>query len=145
MKWYLIFLILTLGSCVTQKKCLQKFPPTETHDSSYVERINMVPVYIHGDTLDVNTPIRCPDQEVLQVENSRLRLNIRILNGKLFATTEIKPDTVFVPVKEIVIKEKEVRIPKPVKWIPPIFKWTFGICIALVVLLIAWITKKFWI
>jgi hypothetical protein len=145
MKWYLLLIFLLVSSCVTQQKCLQKFPPTNSRDSSYVSTITMVPIYVHGDTLDVNAPIRCPDQEVLQVENSRLRQNIRILNGKLFSTTEIKPDTVFVPQEKIVIKDHEVRIPQPVKYIPTIFKWTFGICIAIVVFLIAWFTKKFWI
>jgi len=140
-----LFMMFIGISCVTQSKCLKKYPPTSTSDSTYIEKITLVPIYIEGDTFDVNVPIRCPDQEVMFVENSKLKQTIRILNGKLLSSTEIKPDTVRIPVKEILITEKRVEVPMPVKYVPQIYKISLYVCITLIVLIIAWIVKKFWI
>jgi|SRR3972149_6114276 len=116
-----IFSILLLSSCVTQKKCLQKFPPTVTRDSIYVETIKDVPVYLSGDTVKIETPINCPDQDLVKYENTRLKQQISILNGKLVSNTQIKPDTIIVKVPEVKITVKEVKVPQPIKFIPKLY------------------------
>ena len=118
-----IILIFLSGSCVTQKKCLQKFPPSVTRDSSFVQKISMVPVMLPGFSNNIEVPVRdCPDQMLSDIENSKLKQQIQILNGKLISTTFIKPDTVKVPVIETIIQNNEVKVPQPVKFIPPIYK-----------------------
>ena len=41
----------------------------------------------------------CPDQDVVTIENSKLKQQIRILNGRLISMTEVKPDTASIPCK----------------------------------------------
>jgi hypothetical protein len=125
----IVTVVIIANSCITQKKCLQRFPAAR--DSTYIEKLSIVPIYVPGDTFDLNVPIRCPDQDIVQVENSHLKQVIRILNGKLLSSTEIKPDTIRVPVKEIQIKVNEVKVPEPVKYIPLIYKYAMRICIFL--------------
>lgn len=120
---FILIIIVLLSSCVTQKKCLQKFPPTETRDSSYVEKITMKPVAMPGFSHNLQVPvINCPDQLLADVENSKLKQQIQILNGKLISNTIIKPDTVFVPQVETHTIINEVKVPQPVKIIPPFYK-----------------------
>jgi hypothetical protein len=100
-----------------------------------------MPVYLPGDTVNLIVPIKCPDQDVAVMENSKLKQVIRILNGKLSSITEIKSDTVKVFVKDINQKVKEVIIPPPVKYIPRIYLIAFWMDIGLllaVALFIAW-------
>jgi hypothetical protein len=123
----IVTVVIIASSCVTKKKCLQRFPAAR--DSAYVEKLSLVPIYVPGDTFNINVPVRCPDQDIVQVENTHLKQVIRILNGKLLSSTEIKPDTIRVPVKEIQIKVNDVKVLEPVKYIPKIYKYTMRICI----------------
>ena len=135
--------IIVLSSCVTQKKCLQKFPPSASTDSVYIEKVKEVPVYLPGDTVNVEIPVSCPDQDLIKVENSKLKQEILIIKGKLISKLTVKPDTVKVPVIQTIEKIKEVKVPEPVKYVPKIakaFAWIGGLCIAL---LIAYISRKF--
>lgn len=130
-----LFLAL-LSGCVTQRKCNLKFPPSVQRDSIYVETVKEIPVLIPGDTINLEIPINCPDQDIVFVENFKLRQQIRILNGKLVSNTLIKPDTVFVHTKETITKTKEVKVLQPVKFIPKFFKfctWGFVFIILLII------------
>lgn len=123
MKKLLIILTSLLSvSCVTQKRCSEKFPITSSKDSIYIETIKEVPYYIEGDSILIEVPSDCDDIDPIIVENSRLRQVISILNGKLTSKTDIKPDTVIIPVKEIKEVIKEVKVSDPVKFVPKIYK-----------------------
>lgn len=142
-KLLLILCIIFCVSCVTQKKCYQKFPPKETRDSSYVEKITIKPVAIPGFSNNISTPvINCPDQLLVDIENSKLKQKIAILNGKLIAQTDIKPDTIKVPVVEALIKVKEVKIPQPVKYVPKFYKYCLVFSLLVLVYIILRIFKK---
>jgi len=122
----ILFLALLMSfagtSCITQRKCLDKFPPSVQRDSIYIETVKETPVPIPGDTIKVDVPINCPDQDVVTVENSKLKQQIKILNGRLVSNTEIKPDTVYVHTKETKTITKEVKIPQPVRFVPDLYK-----------------------
>jgi len=120
MKYLIILAIVVLSSCVTAKKCNIKFPPSITRDSIYVETVKKVPVYIKGDSILVEVPIDCPDQEVIISETGKLKQIISILNGKLSAKTNLKPDTIFVDRIDTRIEIKRIEVPTPVKFTP---KW----------------------
>lgn len=122
---FLAIAVLFLTSCVTQRKCTLKFPPTVTRDSIYIETIKEIPIPIPGDTIRVEAPINCPDQDIVSMENSKLKQQIRILNGKLISNTLIKPDTIKVFVPKIEIRVKEVKVPQPVKFIPKLYLIAF--------------------
>lgn len=132
---FVCFMLLT--SCVTQKRCFDKYPPSR--DTTYIEKIKEVKVPIAGDTVSLIVPIKCPDQDIASIENSRLKQVIRILNGKLSSITEIKPDTIIVNTTEIKTVVKEVSnpekfIPKPVQ----VLAWFGASCILLILACIAW-------
>jgi len=140
----LLFALLSVFalSCVTQRKCLLKFPPTTTIDSVYIEKVKEVPIYIPGDTINIIAPINCPDQDVASFENSKLKQQISILKGKLISNTIVKPDTVKVTVTETVTKVKEVIVTQPVKFVPGIYKSALMICILIFAGAFAWFGIK---
>lgn len=124
-----LFLILTvlLASCATQRRCSLKFPVQSSRDSIYVEKLKEVPVYLKGDTVKIDVPVNCPDQDIVSIENGKLKQQIKILNGKLVSKTEIKPDTVIINTVETVTNTVEVKVPEPVKVVPKFYKYcTFG-------------------
>jgi len=136
-KFYLLFLIVTLlSSSCSQRWCNVRYPPIASKDSIYVETIKKIPVLIPGDTIRVNAPvINCPDQDIVSVENSKLKQQIKILNGKLFSSTLIKPDTIKVFVPQIKIRVKEIKVPEPIKYVPKIIKlfaWIGATCLLLI-------------
>lgn len=145
-KMLLLALAVMFGtlSCITQRKCLERYPPST--DSVYIEKLKEVPIYIEGDTITVKVPVNCPDQDVATYENVKLRQTIRILNGKLLSSTELKPDTVKVYVPEI--HSTVVKVPEPVKYIPKIYKDAMIICIvifALVFVFLGWKAYKMFV
>ena len=118
----ILFLALFVASagCITQKRCAERFPPVSSLDSIYIETVKEIPVLIPGDTVKIDVPVNCPDQELVNIETAKLKQVIQILNGKLQSNTLIKPDTVIVTVTntETVIKE----VPHPIEVIPERFK-----------------------
>jgi len=139
---FLAVFVLFLTSC-SQRWCNTHYPVQTSKDSVYIETIKEVPVIIPGDTVNVEIPINCPDQDLVDIETAKLKQTIKILNGKLVSNTNIKPDTVFVHTKETKTVTKEVKVSVPEKYVPKIvkvFAWVGGICL---VLLIAWFILKF--
>lgn len=135
--WILILLILST-SCITQQKCFERFPPNR--DTTYIEKVREINVPVPGDTVNLIVPIKCPDQDVAVMENSKLRQVISILNGKLSSVTTIKPDTIKVPVTEIKTVVKEVS--KPEKYIPKFYIYCTWLLIGLVVAVVAYLSWK---
>jgi len=140
-----LLLILTafLGSCVTQRRCTNKFPVRSSKDSIYIENVKEVPVYLPGDSIKVNIPINCPDQELVNMETGKLKQQISILKGRLISNTIIKPDTVFVHTKETVTKTKEVKVPEKIKFVPKFFKFCTWGFIFIILAVIAYFVIKY--
>ena len=109
-----------LASCTTSKRCAKKFPSVARVDSVYIETLKEVKITIPGDSILIEVPIDCHDQELVVYESGKLKQHIRILNGKLQSMTNLKPDTVIVTVKEKETKIVNVRIPVEVRYVP---KW----------------------
>lgn len=142
---FIVFLCV-LSSCVTQRRCNIKYPPSVARDSIYIETVKEIPVIIAGDTVNIEVPIDCPDQELIYMENTRLRQTVRILNGKLISNSNIKTDTVYVKVVETKIVVKEVKVPQPVKYVPRIYKQAMSIVIFIFIaafVFIGWKAYKF--
>ncbi len=132
---FFLFLAILTTSC-SKRWCSSHYPPIASKDSIYVETIKEIPVLIPGDTIRVNTPvINCPDQDIVSMENSKLKQQIKILNGKLISSTLIKPDTIKVFVPKIEIRVKEIKVLEPIKFVPKIvslFAWIGGSCVLLI-------------
>jgi len=137
----LIILTLFLTAC-SQRWCNTRYPAETSKDSVYIETIKEVPVVIPGDTVNVEVPVNCPDQDLVNVETAKLKQTIKILNGKLVSNTNIKPDTVFVHTKETKTVTKEVKVSVPEKYVPKIYKQALSICIVIFALVFAWIGWK---
>lgn len=141
LKTILIVLVILIAftGCVTQRKCNLRFPTENTKDSIYIETIKEIPVILPADTINVEVPVNCPDQDLVNVETSKLKQEIKILNGKLVSKTQIKQDTVFIHTKETKTITKEVKEPQPVKYIPKVIKilaWTGGTGLTLLLVII---------
>ena len=121
-KLAIIIMCLIFTSCVTQKKCNEKFPSTASIDSIRIETVKEIPVYLPGDSILIDVPADCSDIEPVVFENGKLKQTISILSGKLTSLTNIKPDTLYVPVTEVKTVVKEVKVPEKVKYVPNIIK-----------------------
>jgi hypothetical protein len=139
----LLAVVILFASCVTQKRCLQKFPPSVIRDSIYVETLKEVKVPVKGDTIKIDVPVNCPDQDVVSfIENSVLSQEIKILNGRLTSLTKIKPDTIKIYVPEIHEKIKEVKVSVPQKYIPKVYLIAFYLWIGVIVAVAGYISLK---
>ncbi len=147
MKTHLILAFISVLSVSCSKQwCSSHYPPISSKDSIYIENIKEIPVYLPGDTINIDVPINCPDQDVAIFENTQLRQQIRILNRRLVSNTQIKPDTVKVYVTETKTVVNTVKVPEPVKYIPRIYKQSLSICVFIFIcafLFIGWKAYKF--
>ena len=136
-----LFVLTLFGSC-TAKWCAKKFPQVAQVDSIYVETLKEVEIPLPGDTIEIEIPIDCPDQEVGTMEIGRLKTQISILNKKLTSKTTIKPDTVKIYVPEIHEKVTIEKKPIEVRYIPKFNKVMTWLGIAFILGLIAYIGLK---
>jgi hypothetical protein len=120
-----------------------KFPMQSSRDSIYIESIKEIPVPLPGDTIRVDVPINCPDQDIVKIENSKLKQEISIIKGKLISNTTIKPDTVFIHTKETKIITEKVKVPPPVRYVPKFYKYCALILISLVIITIIYFVLKY--
>jgi len=128
-------------SC-SQRWCNAKYPQIASQDSLYIETIKEVPVYLPGDSILVDVPVDCPDQDLVNIETGKLKQQIRILNGRLIASTNIKPDTVYIHSKETITKTNVVKVPEKIKFIPKFFKFcTWGFVFIVLSVIVYFVIK----
>lgn len=135
----LLSIVLALSSCASKKRCGIKFPCVagSNVDSSYIEKIKHVPIYIPGDSIvNTVTVYDCPDQDLLLQDNDQLQQSLKIVNGKLIQALNIKPIEKLIPVKQIEIKVEKQYIPVPEKYIPKWMKYITGSAILILALFI---------
>jgi hypothetical protein len=150
-KWAAIVLIALafFNSCVTQRRCLEKFPPTTTTEirDSISYRDTTIYVPIPTDTVRDSIPVECPEMTpgspapkpkptkpvmvknrwstaMAWIENGHLKLNLMTNDTTL---TFVIDSAVTERMKQITINQQFV---KPVKYIPKVYK------IALIALII---------
>jgi len=134
---YLAFLSVLSLSC-SRQWCYTRHPLSASVDTVKIENIKEIPVYIEGDTIEIIFPLDCPDTEVFEVENNRLKQQIQILNKELHSTVQAKPIHDTITVTETVMEIKEVRVTEPVRYTPKIYKQALTVCIIFVIGFIAW-------
>lgn len=139
----LAIISLFLTSC-SQKWCKAHYPEKASKDSIYIETVTEKPVYIPGDSVFIEAPvINCPDQSLIKFENTKLKQEISIIKGKLTSNTIIKPDTVYVPVKETITEIREVKVPDPVRYTPKFYKYCTGGFILIILAFLIWTFIKY--
>lgn len=81
--------VLFLSSCITQEKCLEKFPPQQTVrvDSVYKEKIEYVKrdttIYVKGETVFLHSFVNCDSLGKAQMKKST------VIGGRISASAEI--------------------------------------------------------
>ena len=152
-KLWILLIIVFLGSCVTQKRCLKKFPPvvsvdTIVHDTT-IYRDTTVYEYIEGDTvyneriISIPKTVYVPPVEaetefahaLAWIQNQRLRLELRqkdsLLQFRIDSAIRANQRTEY-----ITKVETHQLLPKP------FFKWWFFGSLAFIILLILAIIRK---
>lgn len=134
--------VLFFSSCTTAKRCALKFPSVASVDSVYIQRLVKDTITLKGDSIKIVTQVPCQDFEI-KSENSKLKFTISVLNGRLSAISNLKPDTFTVYKINTVTKIKEVKIPEKIKFIPKFWKVTGWIGMGSILVLLAFLYVKF--
>jgi len=160
----LIFTVILLSSCVTQKACDRKFPTTPsiiTKDSivyrdSIVEKIIKVPVIIKGDTVYKDTTIyidkltglvnsnvitTSTDFSIASAWVSNSKLNLKLIQKDTLFSLEAKAkEAYYWREKYNSLSKTEVKVEK---YVPRVYKIFMVIAIISIVSVILWIIDKF--
>ena len=154
--------IFLLSSCVTQKRCLEKFPSTNdtikvvTVRDSIVYRDTIVKVYIPGEIRIDSVEIPCPDPGSAYVpDTAKVETDFAVAQAWFkFPKVHIKltqPDTTLSWRLDNAIKEayywkseyeKITITPQPVKYIPKIYLISFWILIGMIALVAGYVGFK---
>jgi len=157
----ILLLVLIFSSCVTQKKCLQKFPPQiirEVYDSiiikdSIIYRDIEIEVKIPGDTIEVEKKV--PIKENISpvtventyssakawVENSKLKLQLiqkdQLIKYKVDSAIQVAKHWEY---RWNIEKQKEVI---KEKYIPKIYSIAFYMWIGVIVIVLLYLGFKY--
>lgn len=125
-----ILLATSFGSCVTKKKCIEKFPPTVEYIDTIVY-VN-VPVVIPADTMRLVDTVPCDN---FDIGNDSIRV---VVKDRVIKVESIrKADTIIVDsVRVEVVTERITRDVKVIRWDIAIGALLFGM------LLMIWVIKK---
>jgi hypothetical protein len=165
MKAVLVIIIvsLTVSSCVTQKKCNEKFPSKrdtiriETVRDSLVYKDKIVEVKIPGETRIDSVIIPCPpppptyiaDTAKAETEYARAfawfsypRIKLRL--EQKASILELKLDSAIKEAYQWRTKFEQITVtPQPVKYIPTFYKYCLGFSIGVILILILILVLKF--
>ena len=136
-----LFILTILSSCVTQRKCTERFPCISGKDSIYIEHLDTVKIILPGDSVIIETVVPCNDFE-LKIENGKLLASLKVVNGILQAKMNERPDTVFKFTTNTVTITKEVTKPVEVRYIPKFVKIMAFVGGISVLLILGWLALK---
>lgn len=151
MKWiYYFILISAICSC----RSVKYVPIESSTDSIVVEKL--VEVQLPPDSSTIRALLECDENgrvilswlDLANSKNAQAQLTIDSL-GNLLAKMQTKPDTVYLPSKEVVVSKKE-KVPYPVekeltRWQQMKLElggWAFGIIIAFSLIIVGLIVYK---
>ena len=151
---YLILLILLTG-CVTQKRCLEKFPPVVGSDTVVTEhtvyRDTIIYRHLPGDTVFVDVPVYIDNGQPMTVEPARAETELAMAQswverGRLMlelqqkdSILQFKLDSAFRSNKQVEYITKTETHQLPPK---PFLKWWFSISLVFIVLILVIFVKS---
>lgn len=132
-----------------------KYVPVESNaDSVVVEKL--VEVQLPPDSATIRALLECDENgkivlswlDIANSKNAQAMLTIDSL-GNLLANMKTKPDTVYIPTKEVVVSQTK-KVPYPIekeltKWqnlCIKVSEWTIGIMIIAIIMGISWVVYK---
>lgn len=112
----IITFILCLAGCRTQVKYV---PVENKQDSIYIDRL--VPYPLPADSATIRALMECDENgqvilrwlDIANTKNIELQFKIDSL-GQVIADMKVKPDTVYLPSKEIIV-DRKIEVPVPVE------------------------------
>ena len=151
MKWvYCFLLIFVICSC----RSVKYVPVESSADSVVIEKL--VEVQLPPDSTTIRALLECDENgrvvlswlDIANSKNAQAQLVIDSL-GNLLAKMRTKPDTVYLPSKEVTVT-KDVKVPYPVekdltRWQQMKLElggWAFGIIIAFALIIVGWLIYK---
>ena len=151
MKWiYCLFLVSALWSC----RSIKYVPVESSADSVVIEKL--VEVQLPPDSATIRALLECDENgkvvlswlDIANSKNAQAQLVIDSL-GNLLAKMRTKPDTVYLPSKEVTVT-KDVKVPYPVekeltRWQQMKLElggWAFGIIITAALVIVGWLVCK---
>lgn len=143
----IIAFILCLAGCRTKIKYV---PVENKQDSIYIDRL--VPYPLPADSASIRALMECDENgqvilrwlDIANTKNIELLFKIDSL-GQVIADMKVKPDTVYLPSKEIIV-DRKIEVPVPVEkelswWEQTSIKW-FPYSIGAILLALVYIFRK---
>lgn len=150
-KWLCIIL---LTSAIWSCRSVKYVPVESSADSVVIEKL--VEVQLPPDSATIRALLECDENgrvvlswlDIDNSKNAQAQLVIDSL-GNLLAKMRTKPDTVYLPSKEVTVT-KDVKVPYPVekeltRWQQiklELGGWAFGIIIAFALIIVGWLIYK---
>lgn len=155
MKSLIYAIIILLTSAICSCRTVKYVPVESKADSVVVEKL--VEVQLPPDSATIRALLECDENgkvvlnwlNIANSKNAQAMLTIDSL-GNLLAKMRTQPDTMYLPSKEVMIKEN-VKVAYPVEkelteWQQmklEIGGWAIGVIIAIFLIIISWIMYKF--
>jgi hypothetical protein len=148
---FCLFTIVFFMSCVTQKRCLQKFPPQIiTKDSTVIKDSTIyrdTTITIPGDSTTIHDSLPCPDvkyHKVAKSKSGRTTATVDINNGKLTVNCKTdslqqKIDSLKTHIRSMERYRSEVKLVPVPKYKTPAWCWWL---VGANVLFIVWRIRK---
>ncbi len=162
---YLLLIVLLGTSCVTQKRCLEKFPPgTDTIKivqvkDSIVYKDTIITVTIPGDLQIDSVIIPCPEPPVTYVPDTakaetefayalawfdHRSIKLKLVQKK--SELEIRLDNAIKEAYHWKSEYEKITVtPQPVKYIPTIYKIALWLWVGVIITIIGYIVLKLFI
>lgn len=150
-KWVCIIL---LTSAIWSCRSVKYVPVESSADSVVIEKL--VEVQLPPDSSTIRALLECDENgrvvlswlDIANSKNAQAQLAIDSL-GNLIAKMRTKPDTVYLPSKEVTVTKKE-KVPYPVekeltRWQQMKLElggWAFGIIIAFALIIVGWLVYR---
>lgn len=119
-----IVIVIVLTGCATTRQI--QVVERVSRDTLYLNHIQYDSIYVDNWQLTDRT------KDTIYLEKSHIEYRYKLLRDTVYRT---QIDTI--PVI------REVEVVKTEKYVPSIYKWSLGICIALIILIVCFILKKF--
>lgn len=154
MKSLIYAIIILLTSAICSCRTVKYVPVESKADSVVVEKL--VEVQLPPDSATIRALLECDENgkvvlnwlDIANSKNAQAQLVIDSL-GNLLAKMRTKPDTVYLPSKEVTVT-KDVKVPYPVekeltRWQQMKLElggWAFGIIITAALVIVGWLVCK---
>jgi hypothetical protein len=145
MRCLIIILIITLPSCITYQKCVDRYG-VATHDTVEVFRELVVPVEVPLPNDTITVQVDCDSLVNQTKESQNLQSDITVIGNTVRVVTFIKKDSIRDTLKlvdTLYVPTPSVELVKPVRWYNRLWNgykgfsaWAFLFCLTLIVVLI---------